>query len=120
LGVAFQVIDDALDYGRGDGNYGKNVGDDLAEGKATLPVIHALACLDADTAAPIRAAVRDGNLDAMDSIMKAIESTQAMEYTCRRAEEEAAKAIAALSAFEESEAKRGLVELAEFSAQRRH
>ncbi|MES1938946.1 octaprenyl-diphosphate synthase [Salinisphaera sp. T5B8] len=120
LGVAFQVIDDALDYGRGDGNYGKNVGDDLAEGKATLPVIRALACLDADTAAPIRAAIRDGDLNAMDSIMKAIESTQAMAYTCRRAEEEAAKAIAALDAFEESEAKRGLIELAEFSAQRRH
>ena len=120
LGVAFQVIDDALDYGRGDGGYGKNVGDDLAEGKATLPVIRALACLDADHAAPIRTALRDGNLDAMNSIMKAIESTQAMEYTCRRAAEEADKAIASLAAFEESEAKQGLVELARFSVQRRH
>lgn len=120
LGVAFQVIDDALDYGRGDDGYGKNLGDDLAEGKATLPLIRALACLDDDAAAPIRHAVREGELDALDSIMKAIESTQAMEYTCRRAEEEADKAIACLDVFDESPAKAALVELAGFSARRRH
>lgn len=120
LGIAFQVIDDALDYGRGDGNYGKNLGDDLSEGKATLPLIRALACLEGDEAAAIRTAVREADLDALDSILKAIESTQAMEYTCRRAEEEAQKAIAALDAFDDSAAKAGLVELAEFSAQRRH
>lgn len=120
LGVAFQVIDDALDYGRGDDGYGKNLGDDLAEGKATLPLIRALACLDDAAAAPIRHAVREGELDALDSIMKAIESTQAMEYTCRRAEEEADKAIACLDVFDESPAKAALVELAGFSARRRH
>ncbi|GAB3685952.1 polyprenyl synthetase family protein [Salinisphaera aquimarina] len=120
LGIAFQVIDDALDYGQGDGGYGKNVGDDLAEGKATLPLIRALSCLDATTAAPIREAVREGDLDALDSIVKAIESTQAMAYTCRRAEEESQIAIAALDVFDESPAKEALVALARFSVQRRH
>ncbi|MES1925408.1 polyprenyl synthetase family protein [Salinisphaera sp. T31B1] len=120
LGIAFQVIDDSLDYGRGDDGYGKNLGDDLAEGKATLPLICALSRLSADEAAPIRTAVRDGDLDALDSIMKAIESTQAMAYTCRRAEEESHKAIACLDVFDDSQAKAALVSLAQFSVQRRH
>lgn len=120
LGIAFQVIDDALDYGRGDGNYGKNLGDDLSEGKATLPLIRALACLEGDEAAAIRTAVREADLDAIDSILKAIESTQAMEYTCRRAEGEADKAVAALDVFDESPFKATLVSLAEFSVQRRY
>jgi len=120
LGIAFQVIDDALDYGAGDNGYGKNLGDDLAEGKTTLPLISALSRLDKDSAAPIRAAVREGDLNAMDSILKAIESTQAMAYTCRRAEAESQKAIDCLDDFDESQAKTALVSLARFAVQRRH
>lgn len=120
LGIAFQVIDDALDYGAGDNGYGKNLGDDLAEGKTTLPLISALSRLDKDSAAPIRAAIREGDLNAMDSILKAIESTQAMAYTCRRAEAESQKAIDCLDDFDESQAKAALVSLARFAVQRRH
>lgn len=120
LGVAFQVIDDSLDYGRGDDGYGKNVGDDLAEGKATLPLICALSRIDSTQAEPIRAAVRDGDRGALNRILSAIESTEAMAYTCRRAEQEADKAVAALDAFDESPFKSALVGLAEFSVQRRH
>ena len=120
LGVAFQVIDDSLDYGRGDGNYGKNVGDDLAEGKATLPLIRALSQVEAAVGEPIRRALRDGDRDALDDVLKAIESTDAMEYTCGRAEGEADKAVAALDVFDESPFKATLVSLAEFSVQRRY
>lgn len=120
LGIAFQVTDDALDYGKGDDSYGKNLGDDLAEGKTTLPLICALARLSADEAAPLKQAIRDGDVDALGLIMKSIESTDAMAYTCRRAEEEAAKAIASLDAFEDSEAKSALASLAEFAVQRRY
>ncbi|ROO22399.1 polyprenyl synthetase family protein [Salinisphaera orenii] len=120
LGVAFQVIDDSLDYGRGDGDYGKNVGDDLAEGKATLPLIRALSQVETAVGEPIRRALRDGDRDALDDVLKAIESTDAMEYTCRRAEGEADKAVAALDVFDESPFKATLVSLAEFSVQRRY
>jgi len=120
LGIAFQVIDDALDYGQGDDSYGKNLGDDLAEGKTTLPLIAALTRLSADQAEPLKQAIRDGDVGSLDLIMKSIESTQAMSYTCRRAEEEAAKAIASLDAFEDSAAKTALISLAEFAVQRRY
>ncbi|MDA3921493.1 MAG: polyprenyl synthetase family protein [Salinisphaera sp.] len=120
LGIAFQVTDDALDYGRGDESYGKNLGDDLAEGKTTLPLICALSRLSADTAAPLRQAIRDGDITALDSIMKSIESTDAMAYTCGRAEEEAAIAISSLDIFEDSDAKAALASLAEFAVRRRY
>lgn len=120
LGIAFQVIDDALDYGQGDDSYGKNLGDDLAEGKTTLPLICTISRLSAADAAPLKQAIRDGNVDALDLIIKSIESTDAMSYTCRRAEEEADKAIASLDIFEASDAKSALVSLAEFAVQRRY
>lgn len=120
LGVAFQVIDDALDYGRGDGQYGKNIGDDLAEGKTTLPLIRALQCLDADQAAPLRAAIRDGDIAQLDSIAKAIESTDAMEYTCARADKAARQAINCLDVLPPSVARDALAQLAEFAATRRY
>ena len=119
LGVAFQVIDDTLDYGRGDVGYGKNLGDDLAEGKTTLPLIRALILLDPAESAPIRDAIRSGNLDALDRITAAIETTDAMTYTCDLAKAESRKAVDCLAAFDESAAKTELVRLAEFSAQRR-
>lgn len=120
LGIAFQVTDDALDYGQGDDSYGKNLGDDLAEGKTTLPLICAIARLSDADAVPLKQAIRDGDVDALDLIMKSIESTDAMAYTCRRAEEEATKAVASLEKFEDSEAKSALISLAEFAVQRRY
>ncbi|ROO28390.1 polyprenyl synthetase family protein [Salinisphaera japonica] len=119
LGVAFQVTDDALDYGHGDETYGKNLGDDLAEGKTTLPLICALSRLGEAESAPLKTAIRDGDLTALDSIKKSIESTDAMTYTFGRANEEAQSAINCLAGFPESEAKTALISLAEFSVQRR-
>ena len=119
LGVAFQVTDDALDYGHGDDTYGKNLGDDLAEGKTTLPLICALSRLDDDDSAPLKAAIRSGDLSALDSIKKSIESTDAMSYTFGRADEKAQAAIGCLADFPESAAKTALISLAEFSVQRR-
>lgn len=119
LGIAFQVIDDALDYGHGDDSYGKNLGDDLSEGKTTLPLICALARTPEVEAAPLRQAIRDANLGALDSIKKAIESTDAMTYTFGRADEAANAAIDCLAPFESTQFKDALILLAEFSVQRR-
>ncbi|WP_423820895.1 polyprenyl synthetase family protein [Salinisphaera sp. SPP-AMP-43] len=119
LGLAFQVVDDALDYGHGDDTYGKNLGDDLAEGKTTLPLICALARSPQAEAAPLRQAIRDGDLGALDSIKKAIESTDAMTYTFGRADEAAQTAIDCLDVFEPSHFKDALISLARFSVQRR-
>lgn len=120
LGVAFQIIDDSLDYGRGSGQYGKNAGDDLAEGKPTLPLIRAMQRLSSAKAAPLRAAIRDGDITQLDSITKAIESTDAMTYTCARADEAAHAAVRCLDVLEASTARDALASLAEFAAARRY
>lgn len=119
LGIAFQVVDDALDYGHGDNSYGKNLGDDLAEGKTTLPLICALARTPDAAAAPLRQAIRDADLGALNAIKKAIELTDAMTYTFDRADEAAKAAIGCLGEFAASPFKDALVSLAEFSVARR-
>lgn len=119
LGIAFQVVDDALDYGHGDDTYGKNLGDDLAEGKTTLPLICALTRAPADEVALMRRAISNADLDALDSIQKAIESTDAMAYTFERVDTAARTAISHLDAFEPSPYRSALISLTEFSAQRR-
>ena len=89
LGIAFQLVDDALDY-RGDADeLGKNVGDDLAEGKPTLPLIHALAHSDAESASLIRNAIEHGGIEEQGPIRAVVESTGGLDYTARLAEEEA-------------------------------
>lgn len=119
LGVAFQVVDDALDYGQGDDNYGKNLGDDLAEGKTTLPLICALARSSQTAAETMRQAIRDADLTRLDAVKKTIESTDAMTYTFRRADDAARNAINCLAPFAASQFKDSLISLAEFSVQRR-
>jgi octaprenyl-diphosphate synthase len=118
LGIAFQVVDDALDYGAGDGGLGKNVGDDLQEGKTTLPLILALREVDADTAAVLRRAVREGDCGALETVRKAIESSGAMAYTFARAEDESRAAVQALAGIPESSYKTALSQLAEFCLRR--
>lgn len=118
LGIAFQVVDDALDYGPGDGGLGKNVGDDLQEGKTTLPLIRALQNVDPDTAAALRRAIRDGDPEALPTVRDAIESSGAMAYTLARAEGESRSAIRALAGIPESPHKTALLQLAEFCLQR--
>jgi octaprenyl-diphosphate synthase len=118
LGTAFQLIDDALDYGRDNHDLGKNIGDDLAEGKPTLPLIYTLRQGNNRQRELIRAAIEEGGLAQMDEVMDAIESTGSITYTARRAEDEASRASAALAAIPDSPYKQALLDLAHFSAHR--
>ena len=119
LGTAFQLIDDALDYSASADELGKNLGDDLAEGKETLPLIHAMRNGSEAERALIRKAILDGGLDQMHEIQAIIHSTGALDYTERKAREAANKAIAVLSDIPDSEYREALVSLAAFSVQRR-
>ena len=87
LGIAFQMVDDALDYSAEADQMGKNAGDDLAEGKITLPLIHAMDRATAGQQAVIREAIENGDRDALTEIRRIIESTGALAYTCARAQE---------------------------------
>jgi octaprenyl-diphosphate synthase len=119
LGAAFQLVDDALDYNASADELGKNLGDDLAEGKATLPLIYAMQQGSAEDKELIRNAIVEGGLDQLKRITAIIEATGALEYTARRAQEAADTAIAALSGIPDSAYKQALVSVAEFSVQRR-
>jgi octaprenyl-diphosphate synthase len=119
LGTAYQLIDDVLDYRSNPAERGKNLGDDLAEGKPTLPLIQALRkSADADTRAMIRDAIENGGLDHLERIVTAIESTGALEYTRALAQDEADQALTALHALPESPQKQGLAALARFAVER--
>jgi octaprenyl-diphosphate synthase len=120
LGTAYQLIDDVLDYDSDPDTRGKNLGDDLAEGKPTLPLIHALRNGDAATVGLIRAAITDGGRSQLGAILAAIESTGGLEYTARLAQTEADQAQAALAALPESPFRSGLAALARFAIERRH
>ncbi len=119
LGTAFQLIDDALDYDASADDLGKNVGDDLAEGKPTLPLIYAMRKGTPEQREVIREAVLEGGLERMDEILAVIRDTGALEYTARRAREAADAAIATLADIPDSEYRRALIALAEFAIQRR-
>jgi octaprenyl-diphosphate synthase len=119
LGTAYQLIDDVLDYRSNPEERGKNLGDDLAEGKPTLPLIHALRQTpDSEARRLIRDAIENGGLAQLDSIVAAIESTGALEYTRRLAQDEADKALMALQALPETPYKQGLATLARFAVER--
>ncbi|MGD8407468.1 MAG: octaprenyl diphosphate synthase [Thiohalophilus sp.] len=118
LGSAFQLVDDVLDYQADSGETGKNVGDDLAEGKPTLPLIYAMAKGSEQEAAVIRQAIETGGLEQIDAVCDAIESTGAIDYTARCARAEADQAIEALSEIPTSKYKDALSFLAEFAVNR--
>jgi octaprenyl-diphosphate synthase len=120
LGTAFQLIDDMLDYTADSKALGKNVGDDLAEGKPTLPLLYALRTGNAAQQQLLRAAIEQGGLDRIEEVVIAIESTGANAYTARKAEDEARCAAEALIAIPESPYKQALLDLARFSVLRTH
>jgi len=120
LGTAFQLIDDALDYSSDSETLGKNVGDDLAEGKPTLPLIYVLREGNPEQQAVVRHAIEQGGLDRLGEVLAAIESTGANAYTARRAADEADRAIQALAAIPGSPYKQALLDLARFSIHRTH
>jgi len=118
LGIAFQLVDDALDYQGDSGELGKNVGDDLAEGKPTLPLIHALTHADADAAALIREAIEQGGTELQAPILAAVERSGGLEYTAQLAEREAQKAEAVLAELPASPYRDALAGLARFAVTR--
>lgn len=120
LGVAFQLIDDALDYKASTEELGKNLGDDLAEGKPTLPLIYAIQHGTPDQAKVIIDAITEGSRDAFNDVYAIVKATNAIEYTEQCAERAAAKAIESLQCLPESDYKSALEQLARFSVQRDH
>lgn len=118
LGTAFQLIDDVLDYRANRETLGKNLGDDLAEGKPTLPLIYALAHGTPEQRKIIEEAIEHGSTRDLGRITAAIESTGGLAYTARLARREATAAIEALAELPESAHKRALRELADFSVDR--
>jgi len=118
LGTAFQLVDDVLDYSASSEQLGKNIGDDLAEGKPTLPLLYAMHHGTAEQAALIRHAIEHGGKENLKEITAAIESTGAIAYTSRSARVEADRALAELANFPDSPYKQALEVLAEFSVAR--
>lgn len=119
LGTAFQLIDDHLDYTADADELGKNIGDDLAEGKPTLPLIYAMKHGTDEQAAMIREAIVSGNgLAQLEPILQALTETGALDYTLKQAQLESQKAIDALSVLPESPYKQALSSLAYLAANR--
>lgn len=118
LGTAFQLIDDVLDYRSTSEQMGKNVGDDLSEGKPTLPLIYAMANGSEMQSAVIRTTIESGGLEHLNEIISTIESTGAIKYTEKLAQNEVKKALFQLGELPTSIYKRALVSLAEFSINR--
>jgi octaprenyl-diphosphate synthase len=120
LGIAFQLVDDLLDYEGDTEELGKNVGDDLAEGKATLPLIHAIATAPEDGQKLVKQAIRKGGLDDMDSVMAVLASCGSMEYTRNKANECVAEAEKQLQLIPDSDAKAALIGLLKLAVQRKN
>ena len=120
LGIAFQLIDDLMDYTGDAKTMGKNVGDDLAEGKPTLPLIHAMATGTKDERSLIRKAIRKGSSEQLSQIQEIIDRCGSLAYTQHMAEQETAKAIAALSEIKESEYKQSLTYLCQLALGRQN
>ena len=120
LGYAFQIADDVLDYASDAQTLGKNLGDDLAEGKATLPLIHAIAHSDDAVRARLRAAVEHGNSDAMPQVLAAIHATGGLAYSRQRAQDYADAAEAALDGLDDNGYVAALRGLARYAVSRDH
>jgi octaprenyl-diphosphate synthase len=118
LGTAYQLIDDVLDYKSDPATRGKNLGDDLAEGKPTLPLLHALRHGNDEQRALIRLAIEQGGLAQLGPIVEAIETTGGLDYAVGFAQRETEQALAALQALPETPYARGLAALARFAQHR--
>ncbi|MEZ0470588.1 polyprenyl synthetase family protein [Luteimonas sp. B3_2_R+30] len=119
LGYAFQIADDVLDYTADADELGKNLGDDLAEGKATLPLIHAMARSEAPVRERLRGIVENGDSDAMAEVLAAIEATDGLGYSRGRAREYAEAAERALGRLPDNAAVAALRGLARYAVERR-
>lgn len=120
LGTAFQLMDDILDYTADSEAMGKNVGDDLAEGKPTLPLINAIERSNAEDKAILEDAISNASRDNLEQILTIIEKTGSLAYTARIAREQAQLAQNSLNSLPDSIYKQALLDLAEFSIERSH
>ncbi len=120
LGYAFQIADDVLDYSADEAALGKHLGDDLAEGKATLPLIHALAHVDDATHERLRSIVETGDVGALAEAIDAIRTSGGLDYSLSRARDYASRAEAALDGLDDNEAVAALRGLARYAVERRY
>jgi len=120
VGTAYQLIDDVLDYSATSDKLGKNIGDDLSEGKPTLPLIYAMNHSPSTVSGMIRHAIETGGLKDLENIKGAIEDTGAIKYTAQLARDEADRALAAIAGLPDSEHLEALHALARFAVQRAH
>ena len=121
LGTAFQLVDDIMDYTADAKEMGKNVGDDLSEGKPTLPLLYAMQHGNDKQAQLIKEAIEQGNgMENLAAILEAMEETGSLRYTQKQAEIEADKAIKALDVLDDSDYKQALISLAHIAANRSH
>ncbi len=118
LGQAFQLVDDALDYKGSSEELGKNVGDDLAEGKPTLPLIYAMENGTKKQAEMIKTTIEKGGLEKLNEIIETVQQTGGLDYTLQQAQNKAKQACDCLSVLPQSEFTQVLIELAEFSVAR--
>jgi octaprenyl-diphosphate synthase len=119
LGTAFQLIDDVLDYSGDEAETGKHLGDDLAEGKPTLPLIHVMRNGTPEQAACVRHAIESGGRDSFPQVLAAVRASGALDVARQHAQSEAERAIAALASLPPSKFKDSLLELAAFAVARR-
>ena len=120
LGTAFQLIDDVLDYSSGSDVTGKRMGDDLAEGKPTLPLIHALREGRPEEQALIRGAIESGGREQVESVLAVIRRTGALEHARTQAEREVQLAITAVECLSPSPYRNALTGLARFAVEREY
>lgn len=120
VGTAFQLIDDVLDYSGEASETGKNIGDDLAEGKPTLPLIHAMRAGSATQRDVIRNAIAEGGLAHIDEVVAAVRATGALDYAREAARKEVMTAAKALETFPESTYREAMLQLCEFAVARRY
>jgi octaprenyl-diphosphate synthase len=120
LGAAFQVMDDVLDYTSDAATMGKNSGDDLAEGKPTLPLIICRERLDPEQREALDESIRAGDISKLQWIQQAIDDTGALQSAMDQAQERSSAALAALDVIEPSDWKNALESLAEYSVKRNH
>jgi len=120
LGTAFQLIDDVLDYAGDASEIGKNVGDDLREGKPTMPLIYLMEHGTEEQRQLVRACIESGDEQHFDTILAAITTGGALDYTRREAQVAAQRAIDAIAAMPDSRYKDSLLQLARFAVDRNH
>lgn len=120
LGTAFQLVDDVLDYSADEAEIGKHLGDDLAEGKPTLPLIHVMQHGAPQAAAVVRRAIETGGRDDFPGVLAAIRASGALAHTLATARTEAEQAKAAISPLPDSQYRKALIELATFAVDRTH